>query len=1005
MGSAAVAVTLSGLLLATLVPAAATADTPSTELEVIREADDEVAVLKVTVPSSDELNRLVATGVDLDHDIEQNDDGSYTVSAVVTGAQVTALETMGFSFGEVLYTQEDTEAALAERSAVQAEAREAVQSLQARSAAADVADIELLHAHYYTNFGTGYLSVEARFAGGQTNTGPIVISRDSGPGTEIGSGGTQNITRFVDASFYVKHRGASVVTTRPDKIQLTSPTGESIIVPVTDWLPITGDSVLESQPYETDFISSYLTPTELYQRIHALQAEFPAISEIVEMPYKTNGYRRPAQGILGAANANRVGVDSLAWGHEGGNGVVVSIADPGAADSPLSVSAVGSTVTVSAATGANGAITSTAAQVVAAINASPQAAASIKAYTYRGNAGAGVVTAGSVTLSDGLSAPASVSREPHSVYAIRIGAVRDGSKPGVLAYAQEHAREWVPPLVTIETAERLLRNYTHNGKVRELVNNLDIWIMPSMNPDGGHYSFYDFASQRRNMTNRCPETGNSDFSARNTWGTDLNRNYSEYSVFDGYAGASTSCTSDTFAGISEMSEPETQNVDWIAESNPNLRFAMNIHSSGNYFMWAPGAYKLPERELAPAPSAEDEAYFWSSSSRILSEIKRYRGMSVTPARTGPIANTIYSAAGNSGDYFFYKHHVFAWAFEVGTQFQPPFASTNPNAASAHAESQEYANGIMELMRVALDLARTEDAVKPTVTLTAPTSPYNGNAQTLVLQAQDAATGIDVVVGNIYQNGSLVKSTQVKADGAASATNSIDLSTVVPGGLPAGDYSLRYNTRDLAGNLSATNTFAFTIKPIASTTTASVTAATVTFGAPGTVSVSVAGAQNVPTGQVVLSVAGAEVGSGSLSSGAATIALPAGLPVGAHTLTATYGADGFYQPSSGTVRLNVAKAGSVVDASVTPNPVKAAVAAKVSVHAESTTGVDGTGAVTVLVKRGVSTAATVTGTLDAAGNVVVTLPKLSAGAYSITVTHGATANTYAASKVLPLTVTT
>ena len=46
---------------------------------------------------------------------------------------------------------------------------------------------------------------------------------------------------------------------------------------------------------------------------------------------------------------------------------------------------------------------------------------------------------------------------------------------------------------------------------------------------------------------------------------DNNRNYDiGYSLFDGYFGASASCTSDTYAGPSELSEPESKNVDWVA---------------------------------------------------------------------------------------------------------------------------------------------------------------------------------------------------------------------------------------------------------------------------------------------------------------------------------------------------------------------------------------------------------------------------------------------------------
>lgn len=701
----------------TLVAAALTAPTAAVGTEplpeLLRSADEQTSVFEVVVEDTTELDRLVETGADLDHHVHANADGSITAHVVATPSEQAALKARGFRFADVVHDEEDTEAVIEEREATRATARAENTAFAAQAAAAEVSDVKIIRADYYTSFGQGFLSVEAKWAGGQGSSAQLQVTRDSGPGTELGSGGTQNISRFVDAGVYLYHRGASAVATRPDKIQITSPTGDTATATVTDWLPIEGDEVWGPN-YQKDFITSYLTPTELYERIHALAAEFPQISEIVELPYETNGYRRQAQAVLGSAITNRVGIDSVAWGHEGGNDIAVSFTNPGAADSPLSVSVTGSTISVSLATNAAGALVSTAAQVAAAINANAAAGALVNAYTYRGNTGTGVVQAGSASLSDGLNAPSTVSRDPHPVYALRIGKHRDGSKPGVLAYAQEHAREWVPPLVTIETAERLLRNYAHDGSTKQLVNNLDIWIAPSMNPDGGHYSFYDFASQRKNMTNHCLTTGNGDFLARNTWGVDNNRNYDEYSLFDGYSGASTNCTSGTYAGPSELSEPESANVDWIAGNNPNIKFSMNLHSSGNYFMWSPGSYATPGRISAPRPSLEEEGFFWGSSSRILTEIKRHRGLSVTPARTGPISDVLYSAAGNSGDMLWYKYGIYAWNFEVGTTFQPPFTGTNPNGASAHAESQEFANGLIELMRVAYDFDK--DKQRPTSTV-------------------------------------------------------------------------------------------------------------------------------------------------------------------------------------------------------------------------------------------------------------------------------------------------
>ena len=133
---------------------------------------------------------------------------------------------------------------------------------------------------------------------------------------------------------------------------------------------------------------------------------------------------------------------------------------------------------------------------------------------------------------------------------LRIGKVRDGSKVGVFIYCQEHAREWGTPLVCLETAQRLLKNYGTDPETTSLVDNLDIFIIPTINADGAAYSMYDNNVQRRNMVNYCASnpTGNNDPYARNGWGVDLNRNFSVGSFFDGYQGASSSCTSDTFAG-------------------------------------------------------------------------------------------------------------------------------------------------------------------------------------------------------------------------------------------------------------------------------------------------------------------------------------------------------------------------------------------------------------------------------------------------------------------------
>jgi hypothetical protein len=656
------------------------------------------SVVEVVVGNRAELDRLIATGVDLTEHIERRQ-GGVAIQAVLTPTEEAGLRASGFRLGRTVQTQADTSAILRQRERkIERLQRAELRTKRLATAQQQTDEVRIARADYFTSLGEQFLSVEAKSSELQTAT--LTVSWDSGPGTPMGSGGSAELEPFVDADVYLYHREQIEIDERPTMVEVTSSAGGSATAPVEEWLPPDDDP--DPEPYFKDFVDRYMDPTELHQRIVQLSQEFPRISEIIQLPNRTNGYRRHAQAIIGsvgtdAAEASAVVVTSRAWGHEGGNDLSIEFNDPDDANEALSVERDGNLIEVDLASDANGAITSTAAEVVEAID--DEVGQTVNASTFRGNAGDGVVSPQFETpLTDFLSAPASISQEPYQPLAIRIGRHRDGSKVGVMAYAQEHAREWVPPLVAVETAERLLRNYQTDQETRRLVNNLDIFIVPSVNPDGGHYSFYDFDFQRKNMFNYCPENGPSDPAARDAWGVDNNRNYPIGSLFDGYFGASTSCTSGTFAGPHELSEPESRNVVSLPERYPNIKFSMNLHSSGNYFMWSPGAYTVPGRITLPRPTFGEEEFFWYASKRILGEIKEHRGLSVTPARTGPIADVLYSAAGNSGDALWYAYDIYAWNFEVGTEFQPEWEE-------AHNEALEFSNGLVELMHVAFDFSR------------------------------------------------------------------------------------------------------------------------------------------------------------------------------------------------------------------------------------------------------------------------------------------------------------
>ncbi|WP_221874752.1 M14 family metallopeptidase [Mesobacillus maritimus] len=693
-----VATALTGLSVSVVVPGWVTQTAAVGQADMPLPKEETVSVVQLEVPNEKAKEKLLELDIDLAHRMHEHN-GKLEVDAVVTPSEIEALKKHGITVKDTLITEQQWNTRVAERES----------KVQLQNTLEAVEDsVKVLRANHYTNQSDTFLYVEAKTSAGDSSSTALTATWN-----ENGEEKTATLNRFVDYGEYIYHYFEVPISAVPKSVKIESNLGGSATSTVTEWLGADKPGK-PNKHYVTNFVDHYMAPAELYERAEQLAKEFPNLVEIIEMPNQTNGYRRVAQATIGSTTNTTVVVSSKAWGHEGGNNISVELKKPNSPNSSLEVLVKGNQIVVNLATDEDGNVNSTARQVVAELN--KQASNLITATTYRGNAGEGVVSAASVQLTDNLNAPEEVSREPMTVKAIRIGKHRDGSKPGVLGYAQEHAREWVTPLVTIETAERLLRNYAHDPDTKKLVNNLDIFLVPTMNPDGANFSFYDYNMQRKNMTNHCPPT-QSDPGNRNNWGVDLNRNHSIGSAFDGFIGASTTnCTSGTYAGPAENSEPESKNLVWLADTFENIKFAMNIHSYGGYFMWSPGAYD-PNRTTLPRPSAGEEAFYWAASDLILNDIQDHRGTVILPNRTGPIPDVLYSAAGNSADYLWYEKGIYAWNFEVGADLWDKEAQRwravgfQPSYEEGHEEAMEFSNGLIGLMQVAYNHAK--DKKRPT----------------------------------------------------------------------------------------------------------------------------------------------------------------------------------------------------------------------------------------------------------------------------------------------------
>jgi hypothetical protein len=665
----------------------ATAAPPGATVQV---AADEVALVRFALPTASMLDQLAAGGADIAAQ-GRTPDGTLVADLVLTGRELDALVARGARPVQLIQREADA----AQR---YAQSRQAAKA--ATRAAADT--LHFLSAYWWTTDGQTFLETRVATTAVYDPDVEITVTWQTADGTT----GSFPLQRFEDAGEYQYHVAApQPLPAQPVRVTATSSLGGTTR-PAT---PATWPGATPPQPpagYQKDFVDAYMTPVDIKARVARLARQYPDLADVVDLPNKTQGYRRTATTFVGDPASAAIVVESVQYGDQGPNGWQVRTVDPGLPNRPAQATWRDRVLTVSLATDAAGAVVSTTDQVAALVGARfPQR---FSAFVEDGSAGKVMPVAGPARMSDGLDAPAGVPHKPWTVQALRIGVHRDGSRIGVLAYSQEHAREWATPLVTLEFAERLLANYATDAETREMLSGVEVFVIPTVNPDGANYSFNDAAFQRKNLSNHCTGALRDPRNA-DAWGVDVNRNYTVGSVFDGYVGASsTNCLSGTYAGTAELSEPEANNVAMFAAAHPNVRFAMNVHSYGGYFMWPPGAYAMPGRITLPRPSVEESTMFQASAKRIVGAIAAGRSTVTWPSRTGPVADVLYSAAGNSADELYYEQGIFAWDFEIGNDrwnpasgewegvgFQPPFPE-------AHAESQEYADGLTELVRVARD---------------------------------------------------------------------------------------------------------------------------------------------------------------------------------------------------------------------------------------------------------------------------------------------------------------
>lgn len=170
------------------------------------------------------------------------------------------------------------------------------------------------------------------------------------------------------------------------------------------------------------------------------------------------------------------------------------------------------------------------------------------------------------------------SVEGRPILAVRI-ARRDGTqRPEALITSSIHAIEFSGDRIALAVAEKLIEKESSDPWVASLLDRMDFYIVPLMNPDG-----YARASRRldRGFTSR----------RTNADGVDLNRNFpypAGVKPKNSMAGSS-SKLSPNYHGPFPLSAPENIALDKLAQWH-KFFVAINFHTTGGHFLF-PWGYK------------------------------------------------------------------------------------------------------------------------------------------------------------------------------------------------------------------------------------------------------------------------------------------------------------------------------------------------------------------------------------------------------------------------------
>lgn len=255
------------------------------------------------------------------------------------------------------------------------------------------------------------------------------------------------------------------------------------------------------------------------------------------------------------------------------------------------------------------------------------------------------------------------SHEGRDLMAVKISdnVATDEAEPEILFNSQQHAREHLTVEMAIYLLNLFTDSYGSDSRVTNIVNSREIWIVPTVNPDGSEYDIAT-GSYRSWRKNRQPNSGST------AVGTDLNRNW-------GYkwgccGGSSGSASSLTYRGPSAFSAPETKAMRDFVNSRvvggvQQIKANIDWHTYSQLILW-PFGYTTAN--TTTGMTADQYSTFATLGQQ----------MAATNGYTPEQSSDLYITDGDSLDWMWATHGIWAYTFEmypgssgIGGGFYPP----------------------------------------------------------------------------------------------------------------------------------------------------------------------------------------------------------------------------------------------------------------------------------------------------------------------------------------------